>query len=73
MRLLTIPLAPGATTDGGGVCSFMSWARLEQALKNTGEVRPGEVIEKITVESNGLTIYYKRAEVVSTGVHPYPE
>lgn len=60
MQLMTIPIAPGAKTEGGGVCNFMSWNRLEDILRREGEVRKGERIEKITIESNGLTIYYQQ-------------
>ncbi len=62
MQLITVPIAPGAKAEGGGVCNFMSWNRLQDTLRNTGEVRPGEEIEKITVESGGLTIYYRQVQ-----------
>lgn len=54
-----IPVAPGATVSGGGVTNFMSWQRLEQALRQTGEVRPNERIEKVEVSDHGLQIYYQ--------------
>ncbi len=60
MKPVTIPIAEGARAEGGGVCNFMSWHRLENALKQTGEVRPGECIEKVTIDGRGITFYYKQ-------------
>jgi hypothetical protein len=57
---MTVLLAPGARTEGGGVCNFMSWQRLEKMMLATGEVRPDERIEKIVADANGLTIYYTK-------------
>lgn len=55
---MVVTVAPGASPHGGGVCSHMSWARLEGILRTAGDVRDNERIEKIKLDKHGMSIYY---------------
>lgn len=44
----------------GGVVSFHTWEQLENALRRSGAVRPGESVERFVVSERGLSVYVER-------------
>jgi len=45
---------------GGGVVSFCSWEQLENALRRSGAVRPGESVNRFVVSELGISVYLER-------------
>lgn len=43
--------------QGGGVVRTVSWERLEELLRRTGQLRPNESIERVVVEPHGARLY----------------
>jgi hypothetical protein len=43
----------------GGVQSFMSWTRLIEALRKTGEFHDDEIVTHIGADLTGVTFRYK--------------
>lgn len=46
-------------TPNGHVCTFISYQRLAEVLKATGNVRKGEEIKGYSIEENGIRIIFK--------------
>jgi len=44
--------------------SFISWRRLEEQLKKSGEIRQSEYLDKVEIDTDGMT-YYVHSDTIS--------
>lgn len=44
----------------GGVVSFHTWEQLENVLRRSGAVRPGESVDRFVVSERGISVYVER-------------
>lgn len=55
-----IPLADPDFDGNSGVVSFISWHRLQDALRANGELREGERIAGYVIEDAGINFYIEK-------------
>jgi hypothetical protein len=53
---MSSPPVVGRSEPAGGLTARISWARLVQALKESGNVRDEETVRRFEVDEDGITI-----------------
>jgi len=47
------------TSSPGGLCNFISWARLARELQQSGELKSDERLIHVYIQADGITYYVK--------------
>ncbi len=58
----TIPVKDPDFRSGSGVSTFLSFARLEETLQATGELKTDEEISGVVVTDYGIQYYIQKKE-----------